>query len=82
MASYSVAQAKNDLPRLIVKAMKGEEVVITKRGVPVVDLRARPSSFESDDGDPLERLFELHRQMKPSGLTSVELLRQMYEDDE
>ena len=82
MPNYSVAQAKDELPRLIVKAMNGEEVVITKRGVPVVDMRARRETPEPSDGDPLERLFELHSQMKPSGLTSVELLRQMYEDDE
>lgn len=82
MASYSVAQAKNELPRLIDKAMNGEEVVITRRGLPVVEVRATWSATQCYEGDPLERLRELRDQQKPSGLTSVELLREMYEDDE
>lgn len=82
MPSYSVAQAKNELSHLIVKAMNGEHVVITKRGVPVIEFVPKRTSVERCDGDPLERLRELHQYMKPSGLTSVELLNQMYEEDE
>jgi prevent-host-death family protein len=39
MADFSVADAKNNLPRLIDRALEGEEVVITRRGKPVVELR-------------------------------------------
>jgi prevent-host-death family protein len=35
---YSVAVAKNNLPRLIKAALRGEEVVITNRGQAVVEL--------------------------------------------
>jgi prevent-host-death family protein len=39
VATYSVAEAKNRLPSLIDKALAGEEVIITRRGKPVVEVR-------------------------------------------
>ena len=36
--TYTVAQAKNKLPELIKQAEAGARVVITKRGIPVVEL--------------------------------------------
>ena len=41
MGTYSVAEAKNRLPALINKAIEGEEVVITRHGKPVAELRPR-----------------------------------------
>jgi prevent-host-death family protein len=40
MSTYSVADAKNNLSELIDRALKGEGVVITRHGAPVVELRA------------------------------------------
>lgn len=39
MSSHSVAEAKNKLSDLIDRALKGEDIVITKHGHPVVELR-------------------------------------------
>jgi prevent-host-death family protein len=39
MSTFSVADAKNSLSELIDRAVKGEGVVITRHGVPVVELR-------------------------------------------
>jgi len=39
VATYSVADAKNRLPSLIDKVLAGEEVIITRRGKPVVEVR-------------------------------------------
>lgn len=39
MSTYSVADAKNNLSELIDRALKGEGVVITRHGAPVVELR-------------------------------------------
>lgn len=36
--TYTVAQAKNKLPELIKQAEAGERVIITKRGIPVVEI--------------------------------------------
>ena len=40
MASYRVTEARTQLSRLIERAIAGEEVVITRRGKPVVTLAA------------------------------------------
>lgn len=40
MSKHSVAEAKNKLPELIDRALKGEEVVITRHGHPVVELKS------------------------------------------
>lgn len=39
MSTHSVAEAKTHLPELIDRALKGEAVVITRHGHPVVELR-------------------------------------------
>jgi prevent-host-death family protein len=38
MSQHSVAETKNQLSELIVRAEKGEEIVITRHGKPVVKL--------------------------------------------
>jgi len=40
MSQHSVAEAKNRLSELIDRALRGEGVVITRHGQPVVELRA------------------------------------------
>jgi prevent-host-death family protein len=35
MTHYSVAEAKNNLPKLLDRMLAGEEVVITRRGKPI-----------------------------------------------
>ncbi|MGO8952829.1 MAG: type II toxin-antitoxin system Phd/YefM family antitoxin [Rhodomicrobium sp.] len=42
MSTHSVAEAKNKLPELIDRALKGEEIVVTRHGRPVVELRPIP----------------------------------------
>jgi prevent-host-death family protein len=54
MSKHSVAEAKNRLSELIDRALKGEEVVITRHGTEVVELRPmrpvpRPLTHEDID---------------------------------
>jgi prevent-host-death family protein len=84
VAEYSVAEAKNRLPSLINKALAGEEVVITRHGRPVVELRpaaAAPPQPKSKK-EWHEWLFERTRARPKVGLTSVQLLDLLYEADE
>lgn len=39
MSAHSVAEAKNQLSKLIERALKGEDVVITRRGELVIELK-------------------------------------------
>jgi prevent-host-death family protein len=82
LASYSVADAKNQLPRLIDKALEGEQVVITRHGKPVAELRPTKTSRPRRSKLTYEWLRARRDSRKPATVTSVELLRQLYEDDD
>lgn len=81
MADYSVAEAKNKLPSLISKALEGEEIIITRHGKPVVELRpVAPPPLPPIGSD--EWLFARTKSRPKVNITSVELLNLMYESDE
>jgi prevent-host-death family protein len=81
VTAYSVAEAKNRLPSLIDKALAGEEVVITRRGKPVVELR--PASRQAAPATGTHEWLRARTRVRPSiGLTSVEILNLMYESKE
>jgi prevent-host-death family protein len=44
MSHYSVAEARNNLPKLLDRMLEGEEVVITRRGKPIAHLHPVRSS--------------------------------------
>jgi prevent-host-death family protein len=79
MTTYSVAEAKNHLPSLIDKALEGEEVVITRHGKPVAELRPRRQVDVTAARAMTEWLIS--RRHKDVGITSVELLDRIYEED-
>lgn len=81
MAQYSVATAKDSLSSLIARAQAGEEVIITSRGKPVAQLQAAaPPTAKMPSSEAYERLKQCRKQLPISGMTSVELLRAVYED--
>jgi prevent-host-death family protein len=77
-----VAEAKNRLPALIDKALRGEEVVITKRGEPVAELLSgRPASVRTSNAI-YEWLRDRRRARKSIDVTSVDLLDQHCDAEE
>lgn len=62
MARYGVAEAKDGLPALIDKAIAGEEVVITRHGRPVAELRSVTSAAKTADVAAATRL--LHQRVE------------------
>ncbi len=81
MAQYSVAVAKDSFSELIDRARAGEEIVITRRGHPVVRL-APTEIMPTNDESAWRRLQELRESLPRSPLSSVDLLNAMYEDDD
>jgi prevent-host-death family protein len=83
MSTYSVAEAKAHLPGLINRALAGEEVLITRHGKPVAELKA---AAQPGAGDPAERAAALERflagmlHVPPGTPTSVELLNMIYDE--
>jgi prevent-host-death family protein len=81
VTAYSVADAKNRLPSLIDKALAGEEVIITRRGKPVVEVR--PASRRSARATGTHEWLRTRTRARPGvGLTSVEILDLMYKSKE
>jgi antitoxin (DNA-binding transcriptional repressor) of toxin-antitoxin stability system len=80
MSRHSVVEAKNNLSDLIDRAMKGEDVVITRHGTPVVELKAMqsgptgPSPMTQADLDWLDA-HRIHPAVE--GPDSATLIRQM-----
>ena len=75
MVSVSVAEAKAHLSKLIDKAAAGEEVVITKRGKPVVKLSAAEQPKQ-----PLPDLTEFRASLKMRKGVVGSALRKMRRD--
>jgi prevent-host-death family protein len=82
MSTHSIAEAKNQLPKLIDRALNGETIVITRRGQPVVELKpVRPAPRPMTDAD-IEWL-RARRALLPACKTdAATLVRQMREEGE
>jgi len=85
MSTFSVAEAKNTLPRLIDQALEGEEVVITRHGKPVAELRpvgGVKNLSESAEAYGTTAWLRARTLARPGvGISSVELLNLVYEDE-
>lgn len=81
MARYGVAEAKDGLPALIDKALAGEEVVITRHGQPVAELRAvEDKKPRADRAEILARLADLRSKMPRLDISSTDLIREMRDE--
>ena len=81
MTAYSVAEAKNTLPKLINRAMQGEEVVITRHGKPVAEIK--PVIIPLLAPKATYVWLQSRRRARPGvDLTSVEILDRLYEQDD
>ena len=78
MARYSVAEAKNNLPKLLDRALAGEEVTITRRGEAIAKLVPQQAL-----GGPLDlEWLDAHRITPKAGtdFDSAALIRQMRDE--
>jgi prevent-host-death family protein len=80
MSRHSVVDAKNNLSSLIDRALKGEDVVITRHGTPVVELKAVRSAGRAMTQADLDWLDSVRIQLAPGALSAVELVRQMRDE--
>ncbi len=84
MSTYSVAEAKNQLSKLIDRALQGEGVIITRRGEPVVALKpvtavpARPRRATNAD---IEWLRAHRARLPPSKIDAATFVRQMRDEE-
>jgi len=82
MSRHSVAEAKNRLSELIDRALRGEGIVITRHGHPVVELRAvRPSARPMTEAD-LDWIAARRVGNRRPGDNAGELLERLRDEDE
>ncbi len=91
MSTHSVAEAKNQLSKLIDRALEGEGAVITRRGEPVVELkplRPAPRAIPAVPATPrriteadIEWLRARRSRLPPSKVDAATLIRQMRDEE-
>jgi prevent-host-death family protein len=83
MRSVSVAQAKAQLPSLLQAAEAGENIIITRHGRPVAEVRGT-GGFDIDPNDRhgLKWLAERRAKRTPLLQSAVELIREMRQADD
>lgn len=84
MSSYSVAEAKNNLPKLLDRMLAGEAVTITRRGKPIARLEPAEAAEPMDartDGPMDMEWFRRVRIKSAAPLNAVDLVRQMRDED-
>jgi prevent-host-death family protein len=82
MSTHTVAETKNQLSKLIERALKGEHIVVTRRGQPVVELKPMhpaPRPVTEADIEWLRARRVGRRMPKTDAAT---LVRQMRDEEE
>jgi len=82
MASHSVAEAKNQLSSLIQRALKGERVVITRHGHPVVELKTVAAQGRPMTEADLEWIRASRVGPRVSGPDAGRLVSEMRDEDD
>jgi prevent-host-death family protein len=82
MSSHSVAEAKNQLSSLIQRALKGERVVITRHGHPVVELKTIAAQGRPMTEADLEWIRARRVGPRVSGPDAGHLVSEMRDEDD
>jgi prevent-host-death family protein len=82
MRVYSIAQAKDQLSRLVDEAIAGEQVTITRHGKPVVELRpAMPGGAGRPSADLIDELAKRAKALPPLAQGAAGIVRRMRDED-
>ena len=90
MSTHTVAETKNQLSKLIDRALKGEHIVVTRRGQPVIELKPVQSKAQPEERPPrgmseaergfLEALRALPAHVKIAAAAEVRRMREEGEE--
>lgn len=81
MSTHSIAEAKDQLSSLIERALKGEGVVITRHGRPVVELTPISPPPRAMTAADLDWLAEQRSKLPPSSVDAGTLVSRMRDED-
>jgi prevent-host-death family protein len=74
MITVGSYEAKTHLPSLIARVAKGEQITITKHGVPVAKLVPVDASGKRDRGEVIEELRRIRKGKTLGGISIRELI--------
>ena len=80
MSTYSIAQAKDQLSRLVDEVIRGEQVTITRHGKPVVELRPAAAAGRPVTAEDIEWLRKCRESLPSCDGDSVAEIRAMRDD--
>ncbi|MGQ0485984.1 MAG: type II toxin-antitoxin system Phd/YefM family antitoxin [Hyphomicrobiales bacterium] len=78
MSTYTIAQAKDQLSRIVTEAMSGELVTITRHGKPVVTLQPTQLAhrqMRAEDIEALRRRRRVRPRLRQTGAALVRAMR-------
>lgn len=81
MATYGVAEAKNNFTHLLDRVQEGESITITRHGKPIAELRASPKLTTEERWALMDQLNEWRKTRPPLGVSAAELVRSMRDGD-
>lgn len=81
MATYGVAEAKNNFTHLLDRVQEGESITITRHGKPVAELRAAPKMTPEARRTKWAEFLALPIEEPPPGWSAEELVRKMRDED-
>jgi prevent-host-death family protein len=80
MSTYSIAQAKDHLSRLVDEALEGKQVTITRRGKPAVELRPAAPAGRPATMNDIEWLRKCRESLPSFDGDAVTEIRTMRDD--
>ncbi len=81
MASYGVAEAKNNFTHLLDRVQEGEKITITRHGKPIAELSPTPKLTMEQRWALMDELNERRKQRPPLGMLAADLVRSMRDGD-
>ena len=76
MEKIGAYAAKTHLPRLIEQVQEGEEIIITKHGVPVAVLKPYQTEKQVDAKKVIENLYKLREKNTLGGISVREMIEE------
>ena len=76
MGIIGAYEAKTHLPRLLEQVKKGEEIIITKHGVPVAVLKPYEPAKQVNTRAVIDSLYKLRKKYTLSGISLRDLIEE------
>jgi len=81
MASYGVAEAKNNFTHLLDRVQGGEKITITRHGKPIAELSPSPRLTVEERWTLMDELDQWRKTQPPLGISAAKLVRSMRDGD-